>query len=393
MATKQLILVANPGSASRKYALYRGDTVRAQLHFEYDGKKVVCTVPQNGAQQTSATGLHDVADAVGSVIDILREHDALNDTEQIGSIGLRIVAPSSYFLEDRQLTAAVVAKLEELETRAPLHIAASLQELKGLGKQFPAARIYGISDSAFHGTKPDYAWNYGLPLHDADRLDIKRFGYHGLAAASAVHQLREAGKLTPRLVIAHLGSGASVTAVHNGKSVDNTMGYSPLEGLIMATRSGSLDVTAAHVLRRELGFTERQLDKYLNHSSGLLGLGGSADIRELLRREADGNHQAKLALNTYIYTVQKAIGAMAAALGGIDQLVFTGTVGERSPAIRQHILERLNYHDLALDPAANRQCDYPLQLTLVSRLAHSKPIYVVPIDESAEIVRRIGLYS
>jgi acetate kinase len=390
MAIKPLILIANPGSASRKYALYEGDTIRIRLHFEYDDGQVICTVDQNGELQTANTGLHDVTDAVRRMVPMLREYEAISGNEQIDAIGLRIVVPSSYFLEDRQLTPAVIAKLEELKDRAPLHIAASLQELKGLSKQFPDVRLYGISDSTFHRNKPDYAWNYGLPLHDADRLDIKRFGYHGLAAASAVNQLRAAGKLTPKVVIAHLGSGASVTAIHNGKSVDNTMGYSPLEGLIMSTRSGSVDVTAAQVLRAELGFTEHQLDKYLNQSGGLLGLGGSADIRELLKREAAGNHQAKLALNTYIYTVQKAIGAMAAALGGLDQLVFTGTVSERSPTVRQHILQRLNYLDFSLDQTANKQCD-PQELTLISRLAHSKPIHVVPIDEAAEMARQIKI--
>lgn len=386
---KPLILVSNPGSASRKYALFEGDTCRAHLHFEYDDERIIYSINQKGQHQKFDIDLDDIANAGQHVVAIMYEHNILNKTENIDAVGLRIVVPSSFFLEDRELTENVIAKLEEFKARAPLHIEASLRELSELRQQFADIPIYGISDSAFHSTKPDYAWNYGLPLTDTDRLDIKRFGYHGLAVASAVHQLHAAGKPTPKVVVVHLGSGASVTAVHHGKSIDNTMGYSPLEGLIMSTRSGSVDVTAAQVLQAELGFNESQLDEYLNYSSGLLGLGGSADIRELLKRQASDDHQAELALNTYVYAIQKAIGAATATLEGIDALVFTGTVGERSVPIRQNIVQRFDYLDLVLDQDINKQCTNPQELTRVSRLTRSKPIYVVPIDEAAEMARRI----
>jgi acetate kinase len=201
--------------------------------------------------------------------------------------------------------------------------------------------------------------------------------------------LSEHEKLADKAIIVHLGSGASVTGLHKGRSVDNTMGYSPLEGLIMSTRSGSLDVTAARVLRSELSLSEHELDEYLNQSSGLLGLGGSDDIRELLASEIEGSHRAGLALDTYIYSVQKAIGAMTSALGGVDQLIFTGTVGERSAPIRQRIVSKFGYLDFVLDGEENRRCENPLEPTRLSLLAHSRPIYVVPIDESVEMVRHV----
>ncbi|OGL30894.1 hypothetical protein A3F37_00435 [Candidatus Saccharibacteria bacterium RIFCSPHIGHO2_12_FULL_41_12] len=390
---KSLVLVSNPGSASRKYALYDGNVCRARLHFEYDRGHVICTIIEDQDRKTVQTDLQDIADAPSATVTLLNEHNLLVDDEQVDSVGLRIVAPSSYFLEDKELTHEVVGKLEQLKMYAPLHITASLQELYKLREHFAHAKMYGVSDSAFHHTKPDRAWNYGLPLEDADRLDIKRFGYHGLAVESAIHQLRGVEKLTPKVVVVHLGSGDSVSAVYHGKSVDNTMGYSPLEGPIMSTRSGSLDISAAQVLQAELGFSNDQLDEYLNHSCGLLGLGGSSDIRELLSREELGNHQARLALDTYIYGIQKAIGSMSATLGGIDQLVFTGTVGERSATIRKRIVHSLAYLDLVLDSATNKQCFDPKELTLISRLTHSKPIHVVPIDEDAEIAHHLHVVT
>ena len=258
-----------------------------------------------------------------------------------------------------------------------------------LRRHFPDAQLFGLSDSAFHITKPDYAWNYGLPLHDADRLDVKRFGYHGLSVAAVVETLKKADKLPPKLVVCHLGSGASVSAVHGGKSVDTTMGYSPLEGAIMATRSGSIDPTAVQALKQGLSMDDKAIDAYLNKQSGLQGLAGSSDLRELLEREAAGDHYAHLAIRTYIFAVQKAIGQMTAALGGVDVLALTGTVGERSAPIRKRIMERLHYLDLLLDEHANTASESMQAITTISRLAHSKPVYVIPTNESDEMVRRL----
>lgn len=385
-----LTLIANPGSASRKYALYDGEECRAQLHFELVGDAVRCTLTRQGQSKSITTKAHALHEAAAQLSALLSTHKILAPGEAIAKIGLRVVAPSSFFLQDRLLNDDVVAGLQTTQPRAPLHIAATLHELHELRAAYPEKPIWGISDSAFHITKPDYAWNYGLPIDDADRLEIKRFGYHGLSVASVVHTLRAHKKLVPKLVVCHLGSGASVTAVHGGLCLDTTMGYSPLEGLIMSTRSGSLDVTAARVLKEALDFDDAQLDEYLNTKSGLVGLGGSADIRELLELDASGNHRAQLALQTYVFNVQKAIGQMSAALGGVDMLVLTGTVGERSAPIRQRILAQLGYLDLYLDDHANDQCEQPPSPTRISRLARSKPIYVVPADEAGEMARRIS---
>lgn len=384
---ESLILVANPGSASRKYALFEGKTLRAQLHFEYVDGRVMCTLQQDGEPRNLDVGVKNIETAAEHVLQIFRQQGALRNDEQISRIGLRIVAPSSFFLQDHVMDDEVVGKLKDLAEHAPIHITATLAELTQLQQQFPDAPIVGVSDSAFHITKPDHAWNYGLPLDDADRLEIKRFGYHGISVASVINTLHQAEKLPPKVIVAHLGSGVSVTAVLHGKSIDTTMGYSPLEGVIMSTRAGSIDPTAVRAIKTALQLDDAGVEEYLNTKSGLLGLGGSGDIRELLQREADGDHRAALALATYVYSVQKAIGQMAATLGGVDALVFTGTVGERSAQIRQRVMHGMLYLDLEIDEATNNECYAPNKLTIVSRLAKSKPIFVVPAREAVYIAK------
>ena len=379
-----LTLVSNPGSASRKYALFRGDVEQARLHFEWQNNKVVCSF--NGNHLVHVI-INDISDAPNHIARILVDQGVLKDGENIYRIGLRIVAPSAYFLEDHLVDDGFVDRLEKLKSRTPLHINIVLEELHKLRECFEGATVVGVSDSAFHITKPDYAWNYGISSVDAERLDLKRFGYHGLSVASVVHTLKTTGKLPAKLIVCHLGSGASVTAVYAGKSLDNTMGYSPLEGVIMSTRSGNIDPTAVRVIKDFRHFDDDALEDYLNNHSGLLGLGGSSDIRELLRCEEDGDNRSRIALQTYVFSIQKAVGQMASVLGGVDGLVFTGTVAERSAPIRQRVSAKLHYLDLILDSKANDACEEPKNPVSISHLAHSKPVFVVPTNESAEIAK------
>lgn len=380
-----LTLVSNPGSASRKYGLYHGPVLRANLHFEWSGDKIVCTLTQNQKHTDIPVDIHTLNAAAGHAATIFYEHGAMEASEHIGKIGLRVVAPGTYFMEHRLVDQRYVDRLQAARPQAPLHITATLDELKALHHQFPQAKIVGVSDSAFHASKPDYAKLYAIPIHDAEKLDIKRFGYHGLSAEAVVRYLQKMGKLVPRLIVAHLGSGASITAVYHGKSVDTTMGYSPLEGLTMATRSGTIDFTAVRAIKSGLGLDDAQVEDYLNHQSGLLGLGGSNSILELLEQEAKGSDKAKLAMQTYIFNVQKAIGQMAGALGGVDMLVFTGTVGERNPVIRQRVADKLHYLDVQLSAKSNNGCTKPLEPVPINKRVASKPVLVIPANENAII--------
>ena len=383
-----LILIANPGSASRKYALYQGTTSRADIHFEFEDGKIICGIKTATDSFSLTTDLTDLSTVSSEIVAILHNKQILTQDETIHTIGLRFVAPGNYFAQDHIIDDEFVSRLQATLPRAPLHISATLGELQELRRQFADTTIVGVSDSAFHNTKPDYAMNYGLPLEDADRFEIKRYGYHGLSIMSVVQILQSANTLPSKVIIAHLGSGASVSAVLNGKSVDNTMGYSPLEGLIMSTRSGTIDATVTSVLRNELKLDDSGLENYLNKQSGLLGLGGSDDIRELLVREANGDLRATLALDTYAYSVQKAIAQMAVALDGIDTLVFTGTVGLRSAPMRRRIMSRLHHLGIHLDETLNDQCDASKNIVSIQS-SDSKFITVISTDEHLSIVTRV----
>lgn len=390
MGMESLTLVANPGSASRKYALYRGHTLLAHIHFEHEDGKIVLTLDAGEKSFHGQASFGDIRQSSHHIVDTLYEHHVIDAAEKLDRVAVRIVAPGKYFLEDHRIDASFRNHLQQAEAHAPLHVKAAFEEVVSLHEQFKHLPVYGISDSAFHISKPDVAWNYAINIKDADHLDIKRFGYHGLSVGSAVQSLHAVGKLPPRLVVCHLGSGASVTAVYHGKSYDTTMGYSPLEGLMMATRSGSIDIAAAQVLQKKLALSDDALELYLNKQSGLLGLSGvSSDIRELVKHEELGNYNASLALRTYVHNVQKAIGQMAAVMGGIDMLVFTGTVGERSFIMRSRIVEKLRFLDFLLDTKVNNQTNGPHEVTCINRLAQSRPIFVVPANEEREMLRRL----
>lgn len=388
MAMAGLILVANPGSASRKYALYDGDKCLAKLHFEYVEKEIVYSYSLKDKSGQEKSNLSHLTFASSRVISILQDHGAFNNEDRLATIALRVVAPSSYFQMHRIMDDQALQKLADLEKRAPLHVNAALQEAHMLRRSLPNIRLIGVSDSAFHAGKPKHAQYYDIPIDDAEKLDIKRFGYHGLSVESVVETLKTADKLPLRLVVCHLGSGASVTAVRGGKSIDTTMGYSPLEGLMMATRAGSLDVAAAEVLQEQLKLNNRELEEYLNNRSGLLGVSGlSSDIRILLRESRAGNQRASLALRMYLHRVRQAIGQMAATLGGIDVLVFTGTVGERSNEIRRRVTERLLFLGLSIDSELNHTATEPRKITRISPVSHPGRIYVVPSDEDKVIAK------
>lgn len=385
-----LILVANPGSSSRKYALYEqgdyGPTLRASMNIETSDKGLICTIhTPDAAPQEIPLDFTDVADSGKHAVTLMQTAGAIKEGEQLGAIAIRFVAPGSYFMYNHVVDDEFMEKYRAAKELAPIHITNILLELELLRDIYPDTPVIGVSDSAYHKTKPGYAWNYGINIHDADEYDIKRFGYHGLSVQGAIDTLWSMGKLPPKVVVCHLGSGSSVTAVFHGRSLDTTMGYSPLEGVLMATRSGSVDLIAARVLQDKLKLTEDGLDEYLNRNGGLLGIGGSADIRELIEREANGDHLAHLALSTLVHTYHKAIGGMIAALGGVDMLVFTGTVGERSAILRKRIVAHLQYADLLLDSDVNEACLTPEKPTFISKMTQSKPIIVIPADEAKQI--------
>ena len=263
------------------------------------------------------------------------------------AVAHRVVHGGARFVEPVVIDDAVRRELEELSELAPLHNVPALAALDEARRALPSIPHVAVFDTAFHATIPDEARTYALPRQWREEWGIRRFGFHGLSVAWAAERVR-----VPRLVVCHLGGGCSVTAVLDGRSVDTTMGFSPLEGVPMATRPGSIDAEILLYLLRHETASPDELEHALEHDSGLLGLGGSSRVEEL---EASDEPAARLALSVFCYRVAAAVASLTAALGGLDALVFTAGIGEGSAFVRERVCGRLGFLGVELDPDANRE--------------------------------------
>jgi acetate kinase len=281
----------------------------------------------------------------------------LGDAEAVGH---RIVHGGERFRDPVLIDAEVEAALRELSELAPLHQEKSLAALDAVSAALPHLPSVACFDTAFHADMPSGARTYALPASWRERWPIRRYGFHGLShawVAKRAPELLGIDSPAPRIVSCHLGAGASLCAIADGKSVATTMGFTPLEGLVMATRSGSVDPGLLVWLLERSGMSTAQLSHALEHESGLLGLAGTADMREVLDRREAGDAAASLALAVYVERLRAGIGAMATTLAGLDVLVFTGGVGERSGAIRAHATAGLDFMGIAISPTLNDAVD------------------------------------
>lgn len=388
MKKDSLVLVVNPGSASRKYALYNDGNKLATIHFEFEEGKVISKLSYNGQKFFDTYTDADLGTVSRYILPLLKKYQVITEDDAMSAIGIRVVAPSKRFAADQLADDSAIIALENVQLRAPLHVGTVLAEIRQLKQNIPQIPIVIVSDSAFHSTKPEWAWHYGIDTELAEKHDIKRYGFHGISVGSVVRNLLQANMLPSKTIVCHLGSGSSITAVADGKSVETTMGYTPLEGLMMETRVGNIDPSAVVAIKRELQLQDNAVEEYLNKKCGLLGVSGSTnDVRQLLAKEEQGDARAKLALKMFTYRVQQAIGQMAASMGGVDQLVFTATIGERSAPIRERILENLGYLGFINNKEVNDTLYEPTAPVNIGT-ADSKPIIVISTDESTEIARR-----
>lgn len=302
---------------------------------------------------------------------------SLEDAPPVAAIGHRVVHGGDRFGDPVKIDDSVIADLESLVELAPIHNRAALDAIRQARGLYPGTPHIAVFDTAFHRTLPEVARTYALPERFRAR-GIHRFGFHGLSVQWASEQIR-----VERLVVCHLGGGSSVTAVKNGSSIDTTMGFTPLEGVPMATRAGSVDPGALLYLLRH-GVSVQELEEALEHESGLLALAGTRDAAAL---EASGSPAARLALEIYGYRVAQAIASMATALGGLDALVFTAGIGEHAARVRADVCGRLGFLGVVLDEAANE--DVRGRSAEVSAATSPVAVHIVTAREDAVVARAV----
>jgi acetate kinase len=310
-------------------------------------------------------------------------------SERIDAVGHRIVHGGSEFVEPVRIDERVVQRLHALADLAPLHQPKSLHGLEVVTRALPEAPAVACFDTAFHARIPAAAATYALPREWRTRWNLRRFGFHGLSHEYASRRAAElAGRPVDRfrVVTCHLGAGASLAAVRDGVSVDTTMGFTPLDGLVMATRSGSVDPGLLLWLEEHMGMPPSELASALEHRSGLLGLAGTADMKSILEAEEAGDEQAALAIEVYLHRLRGGIAAMAAALDGLDALVFTGGVGERSAAIRARAAAGLGLLGVELDRDANANARPDAD---VAAAGSAVRVYVIQAREELVIARAV----
>ena len=376
------ILALNSGSSSLKFGLYRVSPTETEMLFSGEAESIGIDKGDFHARDAGGntllaekTTLPGPAEAIARIASLLRHFKMPSPA----AVGHRVVHGGPELRQHCLIDAATLSQLEAATAFAPLHTPAALAVIRGAQEQFPDIPHIACFDTAFHADLPDVA--RVLPLPKELRSEgIQRYGFHGLSCESILHQLAE--DLPERLIVAHLGNGASITAIKNGKSVDTSMGLTPTGGVIMGTRPGDLDPGALIYLMREKKLDAAGLEELLDHRSGLLGISGiSSDMRSLHER-ASVNADVRLAIAMFCYSARKQIAGMMAALGGADMVVFTGGIGENDAAIRAEICDGLSWLGMTLDASRNRIADNP-----INDPASRCSVRVLLSQEDAQIAR------
>lgn len=392
------ILVINVGSSSLKYSFY--DTTDESRH----AKGLVERIGLNGTQlkhRGSRMGgselkrdlkKSDHAAAFKAMLAELTSKDTgvISSANEVSVVAHRVVHGGEKFTEATLLTDELVAEMEKLNPLAPLHNPVIIAGIREMRKLFPSVPHVGVFDTAFHHTLPAYAFLYGLPHEYYEKKAVRRYGFHGTSHNYVALRAAEFLKRRPnelRVVSCHLGNGASMCAVNHGRSVDTSMGFTPLEGLIMGTRCGDLDPGVLAFLEREEKLSASKSEEVLNKKSGLLGLSGvSSDMREVLRAADQGNQRALIALKAYCYRVRKYIGGYVASMGGLDTVIFTGGVGQGSAVVRALALQGLECMGIKLDNKRNQDARSD-EITRISTDDSDVTVLVVPTDEERMMAR------
>ncbi len=386
------ILVLNCGSSSLKYQFINMDTeevyavglcerigIDGKHKFEANGKKIVLENP-----------LKDHKDAVSNVIEMLLDKDngVINSIDEINAVGHRVVHGGEFFTKSAIITPEVKKSIEDCIELAPLHNPANLIGIDACEQLMPNVSQVAVFDTAFHQTMPESSFLYAIPYEMYKKHKVRRYGFHGTSHYYVSNKASEIlGKPIEdlKIITCHLGNGASVCAVKGGKSIDTSMGFTPLEGLAMGTRSGDLDPAIVSFLAEKEGKTAKEIENMLNKQSGALGLSEvSSDFRDIEDAAAEGNQKAITALDIYHYRVAKYVGAYAAAMNGVDAIVFTAGVGENGIETREAICEQLTFLGVDIDKEKNKVrgkvADFSTDKATVKTL-------VIPTNEELVIAR------
>lgn len=387
------ILVINAGSSSLKYQLINmeNESVIAKGLCErigIDGS--VLTHKTSADEFVIKNPMPTHVEAIQMVLDALVDanHGVIKSMDEISAVGHRVVHAAEDFNCSQLITDDVMKVIEHNIDLAPLHQPANIMGIKACKKVMPNAPMVAVFDTTFHSTMPDYAYMYGVPYEDYKDYRVRKYGFHGtshLFVSGVAQQLLGGNK--GRIIVCHLGNGASVSAVKDGKCIDTSMGLTPLEGLLMGTRCGDLDPAVLEYLSDKKGMDIHQITTYLNKKSGVLGISGvSSDFRDLLAGIEQGNDRCRLALDMFSYRVLKYVGSYVSALGGLDLIAFTGGIGEHTPEVRSAVLDSLAYMGVKYDKAKNLNPGRGDTVKLSTEDSSAKA-YIIPTNEELVIAR------
>ena len=383
------VLVINAGSSSLKYQLINmvDQQVLCKGQVERIGIEGSFLKQKGGAEEADIHAeIKNHNDAIQMVLEALTDakHGVVKSLEEIDAVGHRVLHGGEKFADPVLVDEQVIHDLEAIVDLGPLHMPANISGIKACQQAMPVPQV-AVFDTGFHQTMPPKAYLYGLPYEAYEKHKVRRYGFHGtshLFVSQRAAELR--GTEKGRMITCHLGNGSSLCAILDGKCMDTSMGLTPLEGVVMGTRSGDMDPAIVKFIMEKEHKTIEELDHYLNKESGVYGLSGvSSDFRDLAKAAAEGHRRAILALDVFIYRIQKYIGAYAAALGGVDTLVFTAGIGENDAKMRKDILTGMEWLGIQLDDEANQQRGEHK----ISAPDSKVEVWVIPTNEELVIAR------
>lgn len=383
------ILVLNSGSSTLKYQLFdvnnqeykviaKGNAERIGRDASFVGIKYA-----NGDKKEVKVNLQDHKTALNEVLKLLLD-GVIKNLNEISAIGHRIVQGGAIFKGSTLINDQVLKDIEDLATLAPLHNGPAALVIRAVTKELPNVKQVAVFDTAFHQTMPYEAYTYALPKEQIEKYKIRRYGAHGTSHKFVAEEAARILGQGKKIITCHIGSGASITAVKDGKCIDTSMGMTPLAGIIMDTRCGDIDPYIPLYIMKTQGLSVDEVNDMLNKKSGKAGLTGYSDSRDFEAAYLRGEEAVINAMNAYIYNIVKRIGSYIAALGGVDAIVFTAGVGENSPLVRKLVLERLSYLGLRVDDTANQKRG---ELTEITQPESKVRAFVIPTNEELAIAK------